>query len=263
VQPAPASPRRTTVRVGLLVLGVVVVLSVAELTSQRFSAFVQDHSLIWTFITEGILLVGAYLVIDEIIQRRESRRWSDVRSLGIRALSSRAEGPAEIVRRAVNGLVVEPKSNQPSSRLDTADAARSGSAGYEEFVSGRVDELADWLRADAGRAHAFAQEMRQSASGLEEAIIRWGPTLVEDPESAELINLLPDIVDSARSAADTITPAAGWFDPARREDEILGATEGWRDGDHGDRQLKDSLLDILQKADEFQRRVSPQASQGR
>jgi hypothetical protein len=260
VQAAPASPRRTTVRVALLVLGVVVVLSVAELTSQRFSAFVQDHSLIWTFITEGILLVGAYLVIDEIIQRRESRRWSDVRSLGIRALSSRAEGPAEIVRRAVNGLVVEPKSAQASSRLDTADAARSGSAGYEEFVSGRVDELADWLRAEAGRAHAFAQEMRQSASGLEEAIIRWGPTLVEDPESAELINLLPDIVDSARSAADTITPAVGWFDPVRGEDEIPGATEGWRDGD---RQLKDSLLDILQKADEFQRRVSPQASSQR
>jgi hypothetical protein len=246
VQPAPASPRRTTMRVALVVLGVVVVLSVAELTSPRFSAFIQDHTLVWTFITEGILLVGAYLVIDEIIQRRESRRWSDVRSLGIRALSTSAEDPAEIIRRAVNGLVVEPKREQASS--------------YEEFVAGRVDELADWLRADAGRAHAFAQEMRQSASRLEEAIIRWGPTLVEDPDSAELINLLPDIVDSARSAADTITPASGWFDPVRREDEIVGAMEGWRDGD---RQLKDSLLDILQKADEFQRRVSPRMASQR
>jgi hypothetical protein len=224
VQPAPASPRRTTMRVALLVLVVVVVLSVAELTSQRFSDFIQDHSLISAFITEGILLVGAYLVIDEIIQRRESRRWSDVRSLGIRALSTRAESPAEIIRRAVNELVAEPEGEERS---------------YEQFVSARADELADWLRADPGRTRAFAQELRQSASRLEEAIIRWGPTLVEDPESAELINLLPDIVDSARSAADTITPAAG-FDPSNRH-------------------FKDSLLDILQKADEFQRRVSPRA----
>ena len=208
-------------------LAVVVVLSVAELTSPRFNAFIQDHSLIWTFITEGILLVGAYLVIDEIIQRRDSRRWSDVRSLGTRALSTRAEGPAAIIRRAVDELVVEPESP----------------AGYQEFVSGRADELADWLRDDERRARAFAQGMRQSASRLEEAIIRWGPTLVEDPESAELINLLPDIVDSARSVADTITPAAGWFDPAHREA----------------RQLRDNLVEILQKADEFQRRVSPRA----
>jgi hypothetical protein len=157
-----------------------------------------------------------------------------VRSLGIRALSTRAEGPAAIVRRAVDELVGSPET----------------APGYEEFVAGRGDELAEWVRADARRARAFAQAMRQSASRLEEAIIRWGPTLVEDPESAELINLLPDIVDSARSAADTITPATGWLDPARREDEILAAADG-------DRQLTDNLVEVLQKADEFQRRVSP------
>ena len=229
-------------RVALLVLGVVVALSVAEATSQRFKAFIQDHTLLWTFITEGILLVGAYLVIDEIIQRRDSRRWSDVRSLGTRALSTRAEDPAGIIRRAVNGLVVEPMSDQPGSRLDSADAAPRASVDYQEFVSARSDELEDWLRADTGRARVFAREMQQSASRLEDAIIRWGPTLVEDPESAELINLLPDIVDSARSAADTITPAAGR---------------------NGGPQLKDSLLDILQKADEFQRRLSPLAASSR
>ena len=70
MQPAPAGPSRTTVRVGLFVLGVVIVLSVAELMSQRFNAFTRDHSLISTFITEAVLLVGVYLVIDEIIQRR-------------------------------------------------------------------------------------------------------------------------------------------------------------------------------------------------
>jgi hypothetical protein len=161
VQPAPASPRRTTMRVALLVLGVVVALSVAELTSQRFKAFIQDHTLLWTFITEGILLVGAYLVIDEIIQRRESRRWSDVRSLGIRALSTRADGPAEIIRRSVNALVVEPMSEERGSRLDSADAVRRDSVGYQEFVSDRSNELADWLQADTGRARGFAQEMQQ------------------------------------------------------------------------------------------------------
>jgi len=245
-------------RVALLVLGIVVVLSVAELTSQRFNAFIQDHTLIWTFITEGILLVGAYLVIDEIIQRRDSRRWSDVRSLGIRALSTRAAGPAGIIRRAINGFVAKPTIDAPGDLLDSADTARGGSSGYQGFISGRTDELAGWLRADAKRARAFAQEMRQSASSLEEAIIRWGPTLVEDPESAELINLLPDIVDSARSAADTITPAADSLNPDPREDEILGAAEGRKDRDP---QLEDSLLDVLQKADEFQIRVSPPASQ--
>ena len=113
MQPAPAGPSRTTVRVGLFVLGVVIVLSVAELTSQRFNAFTRDHSLISTFITEAVLLVGVYLVIDEIIQRRETRRWSDVMSLGIRALSSRAEGAAAIIRRTVDELAVETRSEQP------------------------------------------------------------------------------------------------------------------------------------------------------
>ena len=93
MQSAPASLRRTTVRVGVFVLGVVVVLSVAELTSERFNAFTRDHALLSTFMTEAVLLVGVYLVIDEIIERRDARRWRDVMSLGIRAMSTRAEGP--------------------------------------------------------------------------------------------------------------------------------------------------------------------------
>ena len=113
-------------------------------------------------------------------------------SLGIRAMSTRAEGPAVIVRRAVDGL----------GPADSAD--------YQEAVADRADELADWLRADKARSRSFAEELRPSASRLEEAIIQWGPTLIEDPESAALLNLLPDIVDSARSATDTIAPAAGW-----------------------------------------------------
>ena len=238
MQPAPASLRRPTVRVALVVLGLVVALSVAELTSERFNSFTRDHSLISTFITEAVLLIGVYLVIDEIIQRRETRRWSDVMSLGIRALSTRAEGPAAIIRRTVDELAVE-------------------AVDYQEFVSNRADELADWLRADDARARIFVEETRQSASRLEEAIVRWGPTLVEDPESAGLINLLPDIIDSARSAADTIAPAAGWFDRVSRKVKTAGTTRSWTDAD---RQLfKDSLLDILKKADEFQRRVSPRA----
>ena len=61
--PAPASLHRTTVRLALLVLGVVLVLALAELTSERFSAFTGDHALISTFIAEAVLLVGVYLVI--------------------------------------------------------------------------------------------------------------------------------------------------------------------------------------------------------
>jgi hypothetical protein len=75
------------------VVAAVVALTVAELTSERFREFTGDHSLISTFITEAVLLVGVYLVIDELIQRRESRRWSDVTSLGMRALSAVAHSP--------------------------------------------------------------------------------------------------------------------------------------------------------------------------
>ena len=238
MQPA----RRSTVRVALLVLVIVVVLSVAELTSERFRAFTGGHSLIATFMAETVLLLGVYLVIDEIIERRETRRWRDVMSLGVRALSSRAEGPSVVIQRAVDKLAVESerRSGLPPSG---AEAIRKGPEYYREFVSGRANELADWLRADEARARSFANEMRQSASRLEDAIVRWGPTLVEDPESAELINLLPDIVDSARSAADTIAPVAG--------------KQGWTDGDR--KLFHDSLLEILENADEFQRRVSPRA----
>src|SRR5262245_54609006 len=102
-------------------------MSVAELTSDRFNEFTRDHALLSTFLTEAILLVGVYLVIDEIIERREARRWSDVMSLGIRALSTRADGPADIVRRAVDGF------------------AADGSVDYQELVAARADELADWL----------------------------------------------------------------------------------------------------------------------
>ena len=214
MQLASANLRRSTVRVALFVLATVVVLSVAEATSTRFSDFVQDNSLLWTFLAEAILLVGVYLVIDEIIERRDARRWRDVVSLGVRALSTRAEGPAAIVRRAVDELAEE-------------------SVDYNEFVSARADELADWLRADESRARLFADQMRHSATRLEDAIIRWGPTLIEDSESAELINLLPEFVDSARAAADTITPAAAPAD---------------------ERPFRDSLLEVLTHADDFQRR---------
>jgi hypothetical protein len=235
VQPRPASLHRSTLRIALIVVGVVIVLSVADLTSDRFNKFIQDHSLISTFITEAVLLVGAYLVIDEIIQRRETRRWSDVTFLGTRALSTRAEGPAEVIQRTVDRLPVE----------------TSGSVDYQEFVSERASELGAWLRADEARAREFAEDMRQSASRLEEAIILWGPTLVEDPESAELINLLPDIVDSARSAADAIAPAASWFDRAVGRDETVGVARGSTDEDR--RLFEDSLLVVLKE----RRRVRP------
>jgi hypothetical protein len=81
--------------------------------------------------------------------------------------------------------------------------------------------------------------------------------LIEDPESAELLNLLPDIVDSARSAADTIAPPDGWVERAGRTDETVDATRGSTDGE---RQLfKNSLLELLKHADEFHKRVSRRA----
>ena len=258
MQSAPASLRRTTVRVAVVVLGVVVVLSVAELTSDRFNAFTRDHSLLSTFMTEAILLVGVYLVIDEIIERRDARRWRDVMSLGVRAMSTRAEAPAVIVRRAVDELAMDTRSERSGPRVEGAEASPDGAVDYQEAAAHRADELADWLRADDSRARSFAQETRRSAARLEEAIIQWGPTLIEDPESAELLNLLPDIVESARSAADTIAPASGWLDRARRMDGRVESTRGSADGD---RQLfRESLIDILRNADEFQRQVTARAA---
>ena len=72
-----------------------------------------------------------------------------------------------------------------------------------------------------------------------------GPTLVEDPESAELLDLLPDVVDSARSAADAIAPA-GRLDGAGQKDETVATTPGWTEGER--RLFKDSLLEILRNA---------------
>src|SRR5262245_33893976 len=213
-------------------------MSVAELTSDRVNDFTRDHALLSTFLTEAILLIGVYLVIDEIIERREARRWSDVMSLGVRALSTRAEGPAEIIRRALDELGGENRAE--------------GSVDYQEVVSRRADELAAWLRADDSRAHAFTEQMRRSATRLEDAVIRWGPTLIQDPDSAELLNLLPDIVDSARSAADTIAPAANRFDPAGRQDEAPDAAPGPI--------FEDSVLEVLKHADEFHRRLPSRAT---
>jgi hypothetical protein len=219
------------------VVAAVVALTVAELTSERFNRFTGDHSLISTFITEAILLAGVYLVIDEIIQRREMRRWSDVTSLGMRALSVVAHRPAEVIRRSVDQLTV----------------AASGPVDYQELVGRRADELGDWLRADEARARSFSEQMRASAARLEDAIIRWGPTLVEAPDSAELLNLLPDIVDAARSAAEAIVPASGPLGPVRGTREPGIAEGGGTEGDR--RRFRDSLLEILRSVDEFDRRL--------
>ena len=235
-------------------VGAVIVLTIAELTSERFNRFTGDHSLISTFITEGILLVGVYLVIDEIIQRRETRRWSDLSSLGLRALSAFARRPAEIIRRVFDELTVETGRAQPGSRLGGGEVSPSRPEDYQELISVRADEFGDWLRADEARTRTFAEEMRRSASGLEDAIIRWGPTLVEDPDSAELLNLLPDIVDSARSAAQAIAPASGWLDRVRGREETETAG-GWTE--QGRQRFKGSLLEILKNVDEFDRRLSP------
>jgi hypothetical protein len=254
VRARPPSLGRTTVRLACVVVGVVIVLTIAELTSERFNRFTGGHSLISTFITEGILLVGVYLVIDEIIQRRETRRWSDLSSLGLRALSAFARRPAEIIRRVVDELAVVAGRAQPGSRLGGGEVSPSRPEDYQELISVRADELGEWLRADEARTRTFGEEMRRSASSLEEAIIRWGPTLVEDPDSAELLNLLPDIVDSARSAAQAIAPAAGWLDRVRgrEETETVG---GWTE--EGRQRFRDSLLEILKNVDEFDRRLSP------
>jgi hypothetical protein len=242
------------VRLACIVIGVVIVLAIAELTSERFRRFTGDHSLISTFITEGVLLVGVYLVIDEIIQRKETRRWSDLSSLGLRALSAFARRPAEIVQRGVDELPVQSGYPQPGSGLDGGERSSVGPADYRELISVRADELGTWLRADDTRMRMFGEEMRRSASRLEEAISRWGPTLVEDPDSAELLNLLPDIVDSARSAAQEVAPTLGWLDrvQARQDTETARA---WTE--EGRRRFKDSLLEILTDVAEFDRRLPP------
>jgi hypothetical protein len=209
--------RPTTVRLAGAVVAAVVALAVAELTSERFREFMSDHSLISTFIAEAILLVVVYLVIDEIIERREERRLGDVTSLGLRALSSVAHRPGEIVRRMVDELAVETRRAHPASRPNGDEASPSEPADYHKLVSVHADELGDWLRANEARARSFAEETRQSAFRLEEAIIRWGPTLVESPDSAELLNLLPDIVDAARSAAQAIVPAPACCTPPAGE----------------------------------------------
>jgi hypothetical protein len=244
--------RPTTMRVALFVLAFVAALSVAELTSDGFRDFTQDHPLIATFVTEAVLLAGVYLVIDEIIQRRETRRWSDVTSLGIRALSTRAHEPSKIVRDAVGEFAFETGRRRPdvSPTVSSAD--------YQKVVTDSAGELGDWLRDDDERAGSFARAMRQSASGLEEAIIRWGPTLVEDPDSAALINLLPDIVDAARSAASSIAPAAGLFDRSGRTDEAVDVVRNWTDDDR--QAFADNLIVVLKNADEFDARLSPRVA---
>ena len=227
-------------RIALVVIAAVVVLTVAELRSDGFSEFTQEHALISTFITEGVLLVGVYLVIDEIIGRREARRWSDVTSLGTRALSVLAQGPPEIIRESVD-----------ESGIETSSSA---DVDYEAVISVHADDLGDWLRADEARARAFADEMRRSASRLEEAIIRWGPTLVEDPDSAELLNLLPDVVDSTRSVAQAIAPAPRWLDPVGEKEP--GAGLGTASTDDDRQRFRDCLLEILRNVREFDRRRS-------
>ena len=114
-------------RLALVVIAAVIALTIAELTSEGFSEFTRDHALISTFITEAVLLVGVYLVIDEIIGRREARRWSDVTSLGIRALSALAHRPAEIIQTAVTEFDPE--------------ASTAGAVDYHEVVSAHADEL--------------------------------------------------------------------------------------------------------------------------
>jgi hypothetical protein len=228
------------VRLALVVIAAVVALTIAELTSEGFREFTGGHALISTFITEAVLLVGVYLVIDEIIGRREARRWSDVTSLGIRALSTLADRPAEIIRGVVD-----------QSGIATS---ASGAVDYQAVVSVHADELGDWLRAEEARGRLFADDLRRSASRLEEAIIRWGATLVEDPHSAELLNLLPDVVDAARSAAQAVAPAAGRLDPVAREEDTGTGAGGWTE--EGRQRFEDCLLEILRNADDFGRRAS-------
>jgi hypothetical protein len=223
------------VRIALFVVVAVVVLTLAELMSGGFSEFTRDHALISTFMTEAVLLVGVYLVIDEIVERRHTRRWSEVTELGIRALSTLAHRPAEIVRSVFDQVVA------PALPEDD-----------EELVERYGDALGDWLRADETRARRFADETRRSATSLEEAIIRWGPTLVEDSHSAGLLNVLPDVVDSTRSAAQAISPAPRWVDAPTETDASV--SNGW-DEDARQR-FKDSVLEILEKVGEFDRKCS-------
>jgi hypothetical protein len=253
VQTGRPSLRPTTVRLAFAVVVAVVALTVAELTSERFREFMSDHSLVSTFIAEAILLAVVYLVIDEIIERREARRWGDVTSLGLRALSPVAHRPGEIVRRAVDELAVETGRAHPALRHDGDEVSASEPADYEELVSVHADELGDWLRANEERARSFAEETRQSAFRLEEAIIRWGPTLVESPDSAELLNLLPDIVDATRSAAQAIVPASGRLHPVRGGEGTAIPIGGWTEDDR--RRFKDSVLEILRSEGKFDQRL--------
>ena len=236
--------RRSTVRIALFVFAAVVALSVAEVTSEGFRDFAQEHPLIATFVAEAVLLAGVYLVIDEIIERRDTRRWSEVTSLGKRALSTRADEPAEVIRSTVAEFTQE-TSPEPSDRPQTEDPAE-----YQTFVTASAGELGDWLRSDDRRARSFADSMRLGASRLEEAIVRWGPTLVEDPDSAALLNLLPDIVDAARSAADSIAPRA---ESSRRQVAATDEAEDWTDDDR--RSFADDLLVVLESGDEFAARA--------
>ena len=98
----------------------------------------------------------------------------------------------------------------------------------------------DWWEEYDGSWHAavqdFARRSPERVPGLKTEISSLLRRGIEDDEAAGLLNLLPDIVDSARAAADAITSPVddGWTDERRR-------------------QFEGSLLEILESANEFER----------
>jgi hypothetical protein len=68
-----------------------------------------------------------------------------------------------------------------------------------------------------------------------------------------LLNLLPDIVDAARSAAQAIVSARGRLHPVRGREETGIPLGGWTEDDR--RRFKDSLLEILRNEGKFDQRL--------
>jgi len=176
-------------------------LAVTDLAIGSVREFWLEHAMVTALAGFAVTLCLTLLVIDEVVSRRQSDRWSIVGRSAIRKLSGSA------FFACASWIETVGFEGQGDRMIEAVRAADNGCRpGFEAdplLPDGFEAAFADILD-DSSRREALAEVTRLLTEAMEEALARWAPVLVEAPDLAEALNLFGVVYSSLGDVAGAI-----------------------------------------------------------
>lgn len=175
------------------------VMVVSELAFSAVQDFWQARPVTATFATELVILAFAYLVIEELLDRRDGRRWARV--------AYEAVHNFEMGAQVLMGSILEPSREAVRALSDAEAAKRATLETWEEQQADDVIRAFFGNELDQRHRDVFERWYERTGSAMDdlhEQVRSWAPSMLTQGELAQLLNEVSGFYRVSRQARSRI-----------------------------------------------------------